>query len=652
MSLRLRSTLLISAVAVAGLLASPVLDGARAAGPDLSTTVAVGAAAAQLAPAVQDPDRTSTTPTGWGWHPNASVATIKAWVKTGQRITDLELTKTSGKPKFSAAYVSNAGSYKRSWWWYYGLSAQAVKAKLKTNKARLIDIEPYTAGGKTRYAVVMVKNKGAAHKAWGWFSKSKLGAITAWAKKNQMRIVDSERFTVRGKTRYSAVLIKNRDADAASWWHYYGLSANAVKAKLKDKKARLINLERRADGKFDVIMTKGGFSGGWWYATGRTSAQVTDLINQVGGRPFMVDSQVVSGARRYDVLVLDNTDPETRRIRNEVYDKMFGKWGFYIKKVDGSVVAGLNADSTFEPASMIKIVHAVTALRDVQDGNRSVTSPVPWRQHPSFPARYRSDPGFYSGVKGVSNDKDVCAYDDDGNVAGTPVNDQLGPIILDYMLKDSDNRATDAITNLYGFEGLNDTIDVAGMTKSEMVHRIGCGTTWDRSSDYHNKLTLIDAGKIYEGVERTQLLDETRRADLYSYLGGGTINPGGALAAMIDEEGVNAGLSPAERRDFVGRVIARSKGGSYSMCPEPGDCDTSSLQMRTVGGIIFLPVRVAEGIDTVPYVYGRFFNVTVPCDFDRVSAKTCAKFQKISSGYSTLGVEIFRQPVREAIATW
>ena len=179
MSSRLRFNLLISAVAVAGLLASPVLDGARAATPDTRTTVAVPAVSARLAPAVPDPDRTSTTPTGWGWHPNASVATVKAFVKTGQRITDLELTKTSGKPKFSVAYVSNAGSYQRAWWWYYGLSAKSVKAKLKSKKARLIDIEPYVAGGQTRYAVVMVKNTGAAQKAWGCFSQSKLGAITA-----------------------------------------------------------------------------------------------------------------------------------------------------------------------------------------------------------------------------------------------------------------------------------------------------------------------------------------------------------------------------------------------------------------------------------------------------------------------------------------
>ncbi|WP_323794199.1 serine hydrolase [Nocardioides sp.] len=663
MSLRPRSALtsaVIVPLAVVGLLAPAPLDGARAAVPSTSSGAmvdavparATGAATARIAGArLADPDRTSTTPTGRGWHPNASVATIKAFTRTGQRIVDLEVTKAAAKPTFSVSYVANSGEYKRGWWWYYGLSSEKVKAKLKAKKARLIDIEPYRLGGKTRYAVVMVKNTGVAKKTWKWFSKSGLSTIRAWAGKHRMRIVDSERFSVGGATRYSAVLIKNNRTDEAKWWHYYGLSASGLSAKLDAKQARLISLERRPDGTLDAIMTRGGFQGAWWYALGRTATQVDAFLSQVGGRPFLVDSRVVGGSRRYDVLVIDTTAPETRRIRNLVQDDMSGSWGFYAKQVDGNVVAGLNADTVFEPASVMKIVHAVTALRDVQAGNLTLTSPVQWRRHPSYPARYASDVG-YSPSKG-KRDKDICAYDfETGDPNGSAVTDELGSIIIEYMLKYSDNRTTDALTDLYGFEGINATMGLAGMTKSRMNHRMGCGATWDRDTDWSNRMTLVDAGRIYEGVQLTTLLDQERRADLYRYLLGGAIDPTKALAAMIDEEAVRAGLSEDDRKDFIGRVITRFKGGGYTFCPEPDECKTFSHHISTDAGIAFFPIKTLGRITTRPYVYGRFLDITVPCRLSRVKNGNCAEYETVQGGRRTLDVEILRQPAREALATW
>ena len=38
------------------------------------------------------------------------------------------------------------GTYARAWWWYYGKTGAQVKKLLSKNKARLIDIEPYSTG--------------------------------------------------------------------------------------------------------------------------------------------------------------------------------------------------------------------------------------------------------------------------------------------------------------------------------------------------------------------------------------------------------------------------------------------------------------------------------------------------------------------------
>jgi len=62
--------------------------------------------------------------------------------------------------RFAVATAANTGVHARGWYWYYGLTAAQVKAKLKEKNGRLIDLETYTAGGARRFAVVMVVNTG------------------------------------------------------------------------------------------------------------------------------------------------------------------------------------------------------------------------------------------------------------------------------------------------------------------------------------------------------------------------------------------------------------------------------------------------------------------------------------------------------------
>lgn len=622
-------------------------------GAAVTTTAAPGpgtAPAGRPAP-VQDPDRVSTTPAGWGWHTSVAPATMTAFIDTGQRITDLEVTQVSPL-RFSAAYVANSGTYQRTWWWYYGQTASQVSQRLAANGARLTDLEAYATASGTRYAVVMVRNSGDSAKAWGWFPSATLAQIGDYAADNDMRVVDSERVTTGGQARYAAVLIRNTGVDAVSWWHYYGISATAVSQRLRDNKARLVSLERRTDGTLDVIMTKGGFSGSWWYATGRTAAQVTAFVNQVGGRIVQVDSRVVGATRYFDVIVLDNATAENRRIRNLVAAGMSGSWGFYVKRVgSGSPVAALNQDTVFEPASMIKTILAVHALRDVQGGGSTLASPVTWRQHPDHDARYPTDE-HYVEVPGVSGDAYVCAYDGAGNAVGTPVTDPLGSVILFQMLRYSDNRAADAITDRYGFAALNATIAAAGMSASRLNHRDGCGSTWPDPPGYHNHLTLTDAGRLYEGVQDGTLLSAANRSALYGYLAGGVIPTTGPLAAMIKAEANAAGLTASERSDFLSRVVDESQSGKYSLCPDEGSCSGVSVQVRSTGGIVFLPFKGRGGVTSTPYVYGRFINTPVGCSHGAVAAGSCTAYNDAAAGLATISVEMFRAAVRSALATW
>ncbi|HSV41718.1 MAG TPA: hypothetical protein VLI04_23330 [Nocardioidaceae bacterium] len=602
---------------------------------------------------VQDPDRNSKALTGWGWHTSVTPAVINAYVAQGNRIVDLELT--SNAPKFSATYVVNSGPYARAWWWYFGKTGTAVKNLLEQNNARLTDIEPYSTANGTRYAVVMVKNTGIAKKAWGWHYNVALSTITSYAKDHGMRVVDVDRNP--GGSKFSAIYIKNAGVDAKGWWHYYNVTANQIKDYLKQHKARILQLERKSSTRYDVVLQKrsGEY---WWWLLNMTQTGLSRAADQLGARIFQVKSRVVNGKRKYDALLINDVNNETTRIRQLVGGQMTGDWGFYVKKVGGAESVALGASNVFEPASMMKIVHVVTALREIQesesvDENTSIT----WYANPDFPARYPGDTGYRTpNIKGDTEDADVCAYDDDGDLlTGSTYSDPLGSVIIKQTLQQSDNRTTDALTLRYGFGVLNLTKILAGMTDSKVNHRIGCNGKSSPEPLTHNQLTLRDAGKIYEGVQNLSLLDATHRAKLYGYLLGGPIGEGD-LRTMVYQEAAAAGLSIADRNLFVSHVATRSKGGSYGYCPNfdgSGTCDPPSVQSRTVGGIIWLPFKGVRAliVDT-PFVYGRYFDSKFSCTFDSVANSNCSAYNKTAAGNKTISVEMFRSAVKAALASW
>lgn len=623
----------------------------------LTFTTLVGAllalpqTAATSASAVKDPERNSQALTGWGWHTNVTPATVTAFVNQGNRIVDLEVN--SAAPKFSVSYVSNAGTYKRTWWWYYGKTGAKVKSLLKAKKARLIDIEPYSTSKGTRYAVVMVKNKGVAKKAWGWHYNVPLSTITKFAKNENMRVIDVDR-NPGGK--FSAIYVKNKGVDKKKWWHYYNVSWATVEKHLKKNKARLIQLERKSSKKYDVVMQRGSGEY-WWWARNVTQTRLSRFADQTGGRIFQVKSRVVDGTRRYDALLINNVNAESTRIRQLVSSKMTGDWGFFLKRVGGAEALGIGASNVFEPASMIKIVHAVTAMRQIQnDPAVSELTDVTWYAHPDFPARYPGDTGYRENIGDDPQHADVCAYNGDTGalLTGSTYSDDLGPVIVAQTLQQSDNRTTDALTRRFGFAALNATKTLAGMTSSKVNHRIGCPGKASPQPLTHNQLTLRDAGKIYEGIQNLSLLDATHRNLLFTYMSGGPIGDG-ALKNMIIAEANAAGLSVTDRNRFLALVETRSKGGSYGYCPNfdgSGTCNPPTMQSRTVGGIIWLPFTLSGRIVETPYVYGRYFDSQFSCTFDTTSDGNCSAFNNNSSGMSTVSVEMFRAEVKKALATW
>ncbi len=428
--------------------------------------------------------------------------------------------------------------------------------------------------------------------------------------------------------------------------YYYGQTAAQVSNLLATNKARLTDIERTSDGKFDVVMQKAGKEA-WWWLVGATQAQVSDLASQTGARIYKVSSFVSGRTRYYDALFIDNTDPETRRVRNAVASKAIGQWGVYAKRVGGPQLVGLNHDTKFEPASMIKILHAVHMLRDVQLNAPTINTPVNWYANPMNPARYPGDPG-YTRSNGTS-DEDVCAYNSEGALLTTrQYADPMGTIIQ-QMLVYSDNRTTDAVVLRYGFDPLNQTRTLAGMTNSDLNHRIGCPKLSSPQPSEPNVLTLVDAGKIYEGVQNGTLLNGTHRTMLYDRMWGWN-SPSGGLRTMIIKEAADAGLTAAQQSQFVNGIHRKAKGGGYGFCRN--DACTQLRSISTDGGIVWLPIKGRNGaVVERAYVHGRWMDTheTYDCtssDYRNVCQPALNEFT------AKMDLEVMRTIVRDALKTW
>ncbi len=623
-------------------------------------SVSMGSAQAakpQGGAAVEDPERNSTAVTAWGWHTGATIAQITAFINQGYRIIDLELRSSSG-PTFSVAYVRDSGAYDRTWWWYVGLTQSQVSTRLSNHNARLIDIETYLVNGSRRYAAVMVRNTGAAHKVWQWWVGQTIQGVSDKANAFNGRPIDIDRYSTSAGDRFAVILIKNTGVDAKGWWHYYNVTPEQIADNLSGK--RLIDIERVGSNRFDVVMQTAGSEHWWWYY-GQSTSALANKASQLGARIYKIEPYISSGNLRFAALLINDVNAETTRIRDLIgNDLSRGSWGFYVKRVGGSEVIGLQSDTQFEPASAIKAAHAVHALKRIKDTSLSLTSNVTWYAHPSFPARYPSDPEYSEPDSDAddTSDKDVCAYANDGHLlTGATYSDDIGPVLIKNMLEQSDNRATDGILRRFGFSAINATIAAIGMSRSHLWHRVGCPSNAAGQVQpwRHNVLTLRDITKLYERVQNGGLLGTgIYRDKFWEYMPGGVIDDSGALADMIVDEANDAGLSVSERNQFLSKVVSYAKGGSYGLCPDDAPpCNAPVSQVRTVGGIIYLPFKGRAGIVSRAYVYGRFLDhFEVDCTFGQVDAGSCPAWETATDALQTLAVQTFRKIVRDALATW
>ncbi|MFK7959659.1 MAG: serine hydrolase [Phycisphaerales bacterium] len=542
----------------------------RFAAAGLAAVVSLGATS--LAAAVNEHDD-SSTPTGWWQLTNASPETIDDRIDQGYRIIDLEVNQTAPL-RMAATFVRNTGEYASGWWWKYGQTAQQTADFISDNNARLIDLEIYRVNGQKRYAFVAIPNTGDDQTGWWYYSDVSFNFLMDKTDDNNARLVDVDTYVVGGQRVFSGIMIRNTGDFAKNWWIYSNVTAETVSEKISQHNARIVDIEDRGPGKYTVVLNQREGESFWWYH-GMTAAQMFDRTDQNGARITDIERYTLNGQTRYMMSMIDNSNALTGRIRRELRDQREGgHYGFRFERVGGGTRASLMGDHVFYPASSVKVLPHVHAMRQVES-NPFVT---------------------LNSLLNVYGGSDSC----DNNHAGqTPIATEPLHQVLRSMMENSSNTRTNAVIDRFGLGNIQNTIDFYNDAGDDLrlEHKLGCGGP---SNNPANGMTVIEINRLFERIAQGQVFQQTGTRDAFYDL----MSNNRWFASVVEDE-APAGMSDDEIDDFIAGCESASKGGSYTLGGE---------RWRTLVGWFSLPGIQCEGGTERQYVFSLFVDEATALD--------------------------------------
>lgn len=304
-------------------------------------------------------------------------------------------------------------------------------------------------------------------------------------------------------------------------------------------------------------------------------------------------------------------------VAHKLINKTDGQVGYYLKRVNGPVLEAYQETFAFYPASAIKVMQHLHAIRAVEAGTVNLnTMLIVCATPPSNNVNCTDSP----------NSVNTCS-------AGLITTETLMQSLQNMMIPSS-NQSSNAIQELFGNgtpsvgrAAINRTANgVVGMsTASALQHKFACNNV---ANNPFNTLTLVDLGLLYEQVAtNTRMLQPASRTTFYQLMLNETNNF--FIASIINDEANNLGLSDDEVQAFSNQVRMAHKAGAI---PSPSG---TIIAYESIGGWLQLPIN--GGTDTRDYVYGYFVH----------GATT-----NTPPGISTVAGELLRGVIRAALETW
>jgi Beta-lactamase enzyme family len=593
-----------SRLSLRGLMLATIFTAAGLSGSSLPTTLADA----------NPIERVMSTPTGWLYYYGQTPAQLNAILSGGKyRIVDLQAeSATASGPVFTVALVANSGAYAKGWWWYYGQSIAQVSAALSTNNARLISIAPYVVNGTTYFASVMVPNTGADAKGWYWWVGNESQIKADLAAHTNVRLVDLEPYAVNGGTNYVAIALSNTGGDADSWWWYLGDSPTDLLNHVTTNKAQLLTVNTAPGAStLDGVM-QGNANAPWWFYSGVDASTLSDLVSENGARLTQVRSTFPGGSRRFNSVMINNSNACTTRLIGLAHDNGTGWNGNYIRQIGGSAVTdgpvpcAANDARKFEPASAIKVVIAAYVMHRVQGGFVSLNDNVP-----------KLDPNNFCNFTRIGTE-----------TLGTAVT---------QMMQNSDNARTDLLLKHFGMARINAYAHGLGMSNTAFNGYVDCPGA-------HNTLTLDDAGLLYTGLAKHTILKPANVETLFGMMAGRNYDFAGMwgdLQPIIKAEAPNA-MPAGKVNRFIAGIKLSYKSGGYTWPGGIADLN-GQTEYGDVGidGYVSLPVCDGAAKSARQYVFGFFHEST------KSTADQTPLFNATGAG-----AELLREQVHQALQSW
>lgn len=545
--------------------------------------------------------RDLSTPTAHITKLGASIPSINSTIQQGYRLTNLTYRGPGiFGSTFDAVFVKNTGAYASSWWWYVGQTVPQISSLLTTNQARLIDLDPYIdTAGNLRYACIMVNNTGANQKVWWWYVGSTVAQLSTSVSANNARVVDLDRYTANGVTRYSAIMIRNTGADQRPWWWYVGVTPSQISSLINTNNARLYDLEPLGSGTYACVLVADSNPPNWHWWYDMSSSDVLYLINQYGVRPIDLETYLVGTARKWAMVTINNSNALTTSVGSQMRAATNGQIGLWMERVNGANLANLNGDTVFEPASTMKTFHHLHAMREVSLG-LPLTTPLT----------------VYNNYFPVGSS---CPVDTG------PFSEPL-QTVLSHMMEASDNARTQAVRAYFGQSNINTTASAVGTTSTVLRHRIGCGT---EALANPNDTTLRDLHIAHEAVSNG-FLGSSRQA-FYDLMRNDLLE----LDDVINDEGTSLGLSTQTLQSFRSLTEVAHKKGGYGL-----SSGGAAWFNRSDFGWISVPFLVGSSVIPHEYSFGAWVN-NASTDSGAVAAV-----------YDAGLTELLRPTIRSALMSW
>jgi hypothetical protein len=574
------------------------------------------------APAWAQPEEILDTPAGWTYWYGTTSATIAADINAGLRPFSIQRVAANS---YDVVTVANSGDYAVAGFGTGNMHYDRTLAQMTTALAnrRLVSLDCYEVAGQTQMSGISIPNPGGAV-GWGWLVGQTRQQIVDWVSNTTpaLRITDLSIYTVGGQKYYAAVAVNNQGAQYQGWWWYFDQTGEEIVDLLTANSARLIDIELEtaptlfSPARFACVMVAQNPGAGWFHDA-LTAQQVNDFINQTGGRLTSLHRYTTAlGATRYAVSLVDNANDQTRRVRDYMAaEATAGTYGFKLKRVGGEVLASLNENFVFEPASSMKIIHGAYAIRECAQGDMALDDDI-W-----VPNRCTSE--YYNNVC----PDDLYSCDSGYEPFSTTIRG---------MLQNSHNGRTHTLELLFGRATLNNFADFTlDLTNTQINHTLGC-----LCGEPFNTTTASDLVSVYEQIGDGTLFNSTWRDNLFSLMAnvqawGYGSAPGHSfytLGQVINQEAAPTDLTPAEITAFRDEVQYVVKGGAYG-------CDGTTW--RASAGWSRLPFKL--------FVFGNWF--TIPRDYAFTTFVDGGTDPGSQVAYPA-SEEILREQIAEALATW